>query len=69
VITPTEKDIGRAVVYRDTYPNAPIEKGVVSRLSRLEGMVFVRFRGPGGELTPCHKLEWAEQSADRHEEA
>jgi hypothetical protein len=61
MIEPTEKDIGRKVVYRAPYREVGLsreyEEGVITSLAR-GGSVFVRFRGPQGELTPCNRLEW-----------
>ena len=60
MIAPTEADIGRKVVYR-SLPDAEPEEGIISSLGpdRVAGTaVFVRFRGPTGELTRCCSLEW-----------
>lgn len=57
MINPTHGDIGRKVVYRDPHKDTP-EEGELSSLGMTEGAVFVRFKGPTGELTPCNRLEW-----------
>jgi hypothetical protein len=56
-IEPTEADIGRRVVYRPIHLDVP-EEGEITSLSTIPHTVFVRFRGPGGELTPTQSLEW-----------
>jgi hypothetical protein len=62
MIIPTALDLGRKVVYR-SHRNAEPEEGEISSLAKQGGQidprfVFVRFRGPNGELTPTSKLEW-----------
>lgn len=62
MINPTEKDIGRKVVYR-SFPNADTEEGIISSLPGPENSnygtaVWVRFKGPNGEMTPLDRLEW-----------
>jgi len=61
MINPTEKDIGRGVIYQASYPNAPREDGVIVRVT--EHSVFVRYKGqhPGasGQGTNREDLEWA----------
>lgn len=60
---PTAQDIGRRVIYHDGHQ---AQEGVISSLvpdmrgGKCKHHVFVRFRGPGGELTPCSRLEWAD---------
>lgn len=60
MIQPTIHDIGRKVVYRP-HPGAEPQEGVITTLARHRAAkthTFVRFHGPGGELTPLDKLEW-----------
>jgi hypothetical protein len=62
MIRPTEADIGRKVVYRDPYRNER-EEGVISSLPdpsnpNFGHAVWVRFKGPTGEMTPLDRLEW-----------
>ena len=62
MITPTEEDIGRGVIYQASYPDAPREDGVITRVVDAE-TVFVRYKGQhpgaGGQSTSCSDLEWA----------
>lgn len=60
MIHPTEHDIGRQVAY---WPGngRPPEYGWISSLTpnpTVPACVFVRFRGPTGELTRCDRLNW-----------
>lgn len=58
IAPPTQADLGRRAIYR---PDAEPEEGVISSLVKLQPtFVFVRFRGPTGELTHTSKLEWAD---------
>ncbi len=62
MINPTEADIGRKVVYRDQFDQRP-EEGVISSLptpdnSNYGKAIWVRFKGPNGEMTPLDCLEW-----------
>lgn len=61
MINPSKSDVGRKVVYR-ARPDAEPEEGELSSIgpnpSGKHGFVFVRFRGPSGEMTPCRNLEW-----------
>jgi hypothetical protein len=62
MIAPTETDIGRKVVYRDPFGDGP-QEGVISSLPKPDNSnygkaVWVRFKGPTGEMTPLDRLEW-----------
>lgn len=61
MINPTEKDVGRGVVYQASYPDAKREDGVIVRVTSES--IFVRYKGqhPGsdGQLTSREDLEWA----------
>lgn len=62
MINPTKEDIGRKVVYRDPHAE-DCEEGIISSLpspdnSNFGKAVWVRFKGPNGEMTPLDRLEW-----------
>ena len=60
MIEPTEKDIGRAVVYDPGYPEAELQDGVIT--SYNEHTVFVRYAnqhpGANGQGTNREDLHW-----------
>lgn len=58
MIHPTEHDIGRLVLYRPF--GGQTEEGRISSLApeHRPPCVFVKFRGPTGELTRCDRLSW-----------
>ena len=58
MIRPTEKDIGRAVIYTgNRYPGGEIEEGVITSFN--DHSVFVRYRGDAhSKGTSRQDLEW-----------
>lgn len=61
-IVVTEDDIGRKVIYRDPY-SPKFEEGEISSVPMPDNPnygkgVWVRFKGPTGEMTPLERLEW-----------
>ena len=60
MIDPTEKDIGRGVVYQASYPDAPREDGVITSFNK--NYVFVRYRNQHpsapGQATNRDDLDW-----------
>jgi hypothetical protein len=59
MIEPTEKDIGRAVVYTgNRYPGGKPEDGIITSFNSLA--VFVRYRGDShSKATHYSDLEWS----------
>lgn len=53
----TADDIGTWVTFLPSDPNARQERGRLSSF-RASGQVFVRFKGPGGELCRPDNLRW-----------
>lgn len=58
MIEPTEKDVGRGVVYTgNRYPGGALEQGVITSFN--EHSVFVRYKGDtGSKGTARVDLEW-----------
>lgn len=59
MINPTEKDVGRGVVYTGNY-GGPLEEGVITSFN--ERFVFVRYKkqhpSQNGQATQREDLEW-----------
>ena len=60
MINPTDKDIGRGVVYQASYPDAPREDGVITSFNAHT--VFVRYAkqhpSQPGQATSREDLSW-----------
>jgi hypothetical protein len=59
MIEPTDKDIGRGVVYTGNhYPGGELEEGTITSFN--DSAVFVRYRGDlRSKATSPQDLEWA----------
>lgn len=55
MINPTEKDIGRKVIYQGGHPDDR-EEGVITSFN--DHCVFVRYRGTTSQATGRDHLEW-----------
>ena len=68
MINPTEKDIGRGVVYHASYPDAPKEDGVIT--SYNDTCCFVRYSkqhpSQNGQATNRADLEWLSGGDTKH---
>ena len=56
MIEPTEKDIGRGVVYQAGHPGAPAEDGIITSFN--DYCVFVRFKSPTSQGCKREDLRW-----------
>ncbi len=58
MINPTEKDIGRKVIYQASHPGADLEEGVITSFNNT--CVFVRyFNNVNGTATSREDLRWS----------
>ncbi len=60
MINPTDKDIGRPVIYQANYPGSEIEDGIITSFNDFYVFVlFARQRGGQfGQATRRENLEW-----------
>lgn len=57
MINPTEKDIGRGVIYQGSHPNAELEPGLITSFN--DSAVFVRYDGKRhSQATGREDLRW-----------
>lgn len=63
MIEPTEKDVGRWVIYQAGHPNAPREDGTITGFN--DSVVWVRYRGDlHAKPTSRADLSWGSNGAE-----